>query len=235
MVEKDATMVSVMHSKKIAIVALSLLLPAPIIGIWASLNLDSVGQIIWTVMKFWLIVMPALWLLLVEKGKVSLSKSSMKGLIEGAFWSIPVGAVIWLLYTFCLESYVDKEGIRSQIESLGLTSSLSFWSFALMISFGNALMEEYVWRWFVFAKCKTLAGPFLGILLAAFFFTAHHIIVIWNFGDAMIVTIGSVAIFLAGCLWCYLYQKFHSIWPGYISHVVADLAVFCIAWQILTS
>ena len=178
------TIIPVMYSKKIAIVALSLLLPAPIIGIWASLNLDSAGQIIWTVMKFWLIVMPVLWLLTVEKGKISWSKSSMKGLIEGAFWAIPVGAVIWLLYTFCLESYVDKEGIRFQIELVGFDGSfISFWSFALMISFGNALMEEYVWRWFVFAKCKTLAGPFLGILLAAFFFTAHHIIVLVKRAD----------------------------------------------------
>ncbi|MBI68661.1 MAG: hypothetical protein CMJ38_01315 [Phycisphaerae bacterium] len=218
-----------------AVVALCLLLPAPVIGILASLTLGQVGQFIWTLMKAWLIAMPVLWLLLIDREKLSWSPSSLKGIVVGALWSIPVGCSIWLLYSYCLESYIDKEGIREQIELFGLTTPVMFWSFAIMISFGNALMEEYVWRWFVYSKCKTVAGSMKGIVLAAFFFTAHHVIVIWNFGDVLIVAIGSVAIFFAGCLWCYLYETYQSIWPGYISHVVADLAVFTIAWGMLTS
>tara|TARA_Y100001970_G_C14021228_1_gene743627 strand:+ start:256 stop:957 length:702 start_codon:yes stop_codon:yes gene_type:complete len=227
--------VSSLKAKQKGIVALCLLLPAPIIGIIASLTLGQVGQFIWTLMKVWLIVMPTLWLLLIDKEKLSWSSTSGFGIIVGAIWTLPVGLCIWFLYTYCLESYVDKEGIRQQIQLFGLTTPVMFWSFALMISFGNALMEEYVWRWFVYSKCKTVAGSMKGIVLAAFFFTAHHVIVIWNFGDVSIVAIGSVAIFFAGCLWCYLYETYQSIWPGYISHVVADLAVFTIAWGMLTS
>ncbi len=227
--------ISSLKSKQKGIVALCLLLPAPIIGIISSLTLGQVGQFIWTLMKVWLIVMPTLWLLFIDKGKLSWSPASWRGVIVGTIWAMPVGGGIWFLYTYCLESYVDKEGIRQQIELFGLTTPVMFWSFALMISFGNALMEEYVWRWFVFTKCKAVAGSMKGIVLAAFFFTAHHVIVIWNFGDVPIVAIGSVAIFMAGCLWCYLYEKYHSIWSGYISHIVADLAVFSIAWSILST
>ena len=224
-----------MKSKNRALLALTLLLPAPVIGIVASLNFGSVGQGIWFVMKVWLIAMPVLWLLFIDKEKLSWSPSPLRGIVVGAIWSIPVGCAIWLLYSYCLEPYVDKEGVRQQIKLFGLTTPVMFWSFAIMISFINALMEEYVWRWFVYTKCKTVAGPIKGIMLAAFFFTAHHVIVIWNFGDVSIVAIGSVAIFIAGCLWCCLYQKYTSIWPAYISHVVADLAVFTIAWKILAS
>jgi hypothetical protein len=37
----------------------------------------------------------------------------------------------------------------------------------------------------------------------------------------------------AGACWSFLYLRYESIWPGWISHVLADLAVFLIGWHLL--
>ena len=40
-------------------------------------------------------------------------------------------------------------------------------------------------------------------------------------------------VFAAGCIWAALYSRFRSIWPGYLSHVGADIAGLWIGWELL--
>jgi hypothetical protein len=47
------------------------------------------------------------------------------------------------------------------------------------------------------------------------------------------VALGSLAVLAAGACWSFLYLRYASIWPGWISHVLADLAVFAIGWHLL--
>ncbi len=232
--------ISKLDDRRKAWLALWLILPAPLIGIIASLYLPpvgelQVGQAVWFIMKVWLILMPVLWILYIEQKRLSFSKTNRQGIIAGCFWAIPVGGIILGVYGLFGNALIDDQGIKGQIEQLGLANPVTFWSFAMAISFGNALMEEYVWRWFVFTRCKTIAGVWGGILLSALFFTMHHVIVIWNFGDASLIVLASVGIFGGGTIWAWLYHRYSSIWPGYISHVVADLAIMFVAWEILSA
>lgn len=229
-----------LDAKKQAIVALCLILPAPLLGITASLYLPQlgelqIGQAIWLLMKVWLIAMPVLWLLYIDRGKLSWSPTTLNGIIAGFLWSIPVAGVIFGVYLIAINSIIDTEGIKTQIEQFGLSSPAKFWIFAGAISLGNALMEEYVWRWFVFTKCKALVGVWGGILLSAFFFTVHHVIVVWNFGDGALIALSAIGIFSGGVIWAWLYNKYNSIWPGWICHIVADTAIMWIAWWIITN
>ena len=43
----------------------------------------------------------------------------------------------------------------------------------------------------------------------------------------------TLGVFLGGCAWSWLYLRYRSIWPGYISHIIADIAVFGVGWMIL--
>ena len=180
-----------------AIVALCLILPAPLVGILASLYVPPLGDIqigqgIWLLMKLWLIAMPVLWLLYIDGGKLSWSPSSTKGIVAGCLWVIPVVIIIFGAWLIVRMTLVDEVGIKSQIEQFGLASPAKFWIFASAISLGNALMEEYVWRWFVFTKCKILVGRWGGILLCALFFAVHHVVVVWNFGDGALIVLSSI-------------------------------------------
>jgi hypothetical protein len=226
-----------------ALLALVLILPAPLIGVSSSFYFPplttptgqeiEVGKIIWAVAKIWLMALPVAWLLFVDKGKLSWSPTNTKGVLAGVLWAIPVSVVIFFAYWIAKGSLVDPDA-KQTIENLGITTPAKFLIFASAMSLGNSLMEEYVWRWFVFTKFKILVGAWPAILLSAFFFTVHHIVIMWDYGSIGLVIGGSMALIIGGVIWGYLYNKYNSIWPGWICHVAADTAIMWVTWQIIT-
>ncbi|MBC8310598.1 MAG: CPBP family intramembrane metalloprotease [Planctomycetes bacterium] len=226
-----------------ALLALVLILPAPLIGVSSSFYFPNltmptgkeieVGKIIWAVAKIWLMALPVAWLLFVDRGKLSWSPTNAKGVFAGFLWAIPMSAVIFFAYWIAKGSLVDQDA-KQTIENLGITTPAKFLIFASAMSLGNSLMEEYVWRWFVFTKFKILVGAWPAILLSSFFFTVHHIVIMWDYGSIWLVIAGSLSLFVGGVIWGYLYNKYNSIWPSWICHVAADSAIMWVTWQIIT-
>ncbi len=233
-----------LSQKQKALLALCLILPVPLVGVSSSLYLPpihtvftdeiEIGKVIWAAAKIWLLLFPVVWLLFVDKGKISWSPTNTKGILAGLLWSIPVAFV--LLGTYWIAkggTFIDPEATKT-IEELGIATPAKFLIFASAMSLGNSLMEEYVWRWFVFSRFKVLVGVWSAILLSALFFTVHHVIILWNVGSIWLVLAGSIALFAGGIIWGYLYNKYNSIWPGWICHVAADTAIMWVTWQMLT-
>jgi membrane protease YdiL (CAAX protease family) len=104
---------------------------------------------------------------------------------------------------------------------------------ALYIALANSLLEEFVWRWFVFRQVERLAGPRLRVPLAALGFTLHHIVVFAVQLGTELAIAGSIAVFVAGCLWSWLYARWRSVWPGWVCHALVDAAGLWIGWQLL--
>ena len=82
-----------LNEKQKAVVSLCLILPAPLMGITASLYFPhfgdvQIGQAIWLLMKVWLIAMPVLWLLYIDTGRLSWSPTTLKGVLAGLLWAI---------------------------------------------------------------------------------------------------------------------------------------------------
>ena len=94
-------------------------------------------------------------------------------------------------------------------------------------------MEEYVWRWFVFRKFEVLLGGKLAVPAAALAFTAHHVIVLAAQFDWPIAVLGACGVFIGGAAWSWLYLRYRSIWPGYVSHAIADAAIFIIGYRLI--
>lgn len=230
-------------AKQKALLALCLILPAPIIGVTSSFFLPpienpitneiEIGKIIWAIAKIWLLLLPVVWLLLIDKEKLSWSPTSCKGIVAGLLWSIPVSIAILGAYWIAKGSLLDPEA-KETINELGISSPATFLIFASAMSLGNSLMEEYVWRWFVFSKFKLLVGAWPAILLSSLFFTLHHVVIMWTFGSMELIIIGSIGMCIGGIIWGWLYQKYNSIWPGWICHVAADTAIMWITWTIIT-
>jgi len=232
-----------LNAKQKAVLALVLILPAPMIGVTSSFFLPSIqnavtqdieiGKVIWAVAKLWLILLPVVWLLYIDRGKLSWSPTTTKGIFAGLLWSIPVSAAILGVYWFAKDSLLNPEA-KEMINELGISSPAQFLIFASAMSLGNSLMEEYVWRWFVFTKFKVLVGVWPAIILSAVFFTLHHVVIMWNFGSMELIIVGSLGLCIGGIVWGWLYQKYNSIWPGWICHVAADTAIMWITWTIIT-
>jgi membrane protease YdiL (CAAX protease family) len=43
----------------------------------------------------------------------------------------------------------------------------------------------------------------------------------------------SIAVFVAGLTWSWIYARSASIWSAWASHALVDIAVFWAGWQIL--
>src|SRR5262249_38911570 len=96
----------------------------------------------------------------------------------------------------------------------------------------NPLAEEYIWRWFVFRRTEII-WPAAATLLAAFFFTVHHVIALAAQFGPVVTVVGSTGVFIGGWMWSWCYARYRSIWPGYVSHAIVDFAIFSLGWMLL--
>jgi uncharacterized protein len=224
-------------SRAAAIVALLLLIPAPTIGVFLAMVPDATRGLTWgaaayVACKVWILVFPALWLLLVERGRLSLSPVRQGGLKVGALLGVLTSAAIVGAY-FVFHTWIDVDSMREAVERNGIGTPIRYLALVIPLALLNSLIEEYVWRWFVFRKCETLMGGGLAVVVSALLFTVHHIVALKAQTSWDVTLLASLGVFLGGCAWSWMYRRYRSIWPGYISHIIADIAVFGVGWMIL--
>lgn len=222
------------RSRSGAAVALLLLAPAPTIGVAAALGAgpDPLGQAVYLVAKAWIVIFPASWFLLVEKERASLSPARWEGLAIGAAVGLVSAVAIvgaWLL----LGGRVDPAAVSAAVDRMGLRSIGAYVVAALGWSFVNSLVEEYVYRWFVYRCLLRLVAPGAAVVGSAAVFTAHHVVALSFYLEPVLVAVASAGVFVGGAVWSLLYRRYGSIWPGWVAHVLADLAIFGIGGWIV--
>lgn len=228
------------HPRTNALIALLLLVPVPTIGVWCGLYSEGMrgsdlGQSIYFASKLWILLMPAFWLLLVEGGRITWSPVRHQNLFVGVVSGVVLSALIVVGWLAAGPYLIDPEMVRATAAASGLGSPLRYGIFALYICTINAVIEEYVWRWFVYRKSETLLGKagIGAVLLSAAFFTVHHFIALMAQFTWLPAILASAGVFIGGCVWSALYLRFRSIWPGFASHVLVDITIFLIGASIL--
>ncbi|MCU0306148.1 MAG: CPBP family intramembrane metalloprotease [Thermoanaerobaculales bacterium] len=224
-----------MTDRRRALIALGLLVPVPSLGaatamIWAP---GPTGQALFMAAKVWLVAFPVLWYLAVERGRPSLSPATRGGLGLGLATGVAAGAAIWLaaLLTGVLD--MDVGELAGVVGEMGLASPRAYLLGALGWTFVNSLIEEFVYRWFVLSELERLVATPAAVLGSAAVFTAHHVVALSTYLPWGLTVLASTGVFLGGVLWAVLYARTRSIWPGWVSHVLADVAVFAVGWELL--
>jgi hypothetical protein len=128
---------------------------------------------------------------------------------------------------------MDMTALADEVDDMGLDTPRAFLLGALGWTFANSLMEEYVYRWFVLTRCERLMRPSLAVPASAAVFTAHHVVALSTYLPWNLTALASLGVFLGGALWAWLYSRYRSIWPGWISHIIADVAIFAVGWELL--
>ena len=225
-------------SRMLAAFALLLLVPMPSIGTALAMVVPAtegttIGQICYFAAKVWLVVFPAIWLTFVLKQRWSWSPPRHGGFGVAALLGAAISVFIVSAFFLIGEHIVDAQMIRDEAAANNIDAPVNFIVFGIAIFLFNSLMEEYVWRWFVFRQCETLVGGKAGVLLSALFFTLHHIIAIRAQFEWTATILASIGVFVGGAAWSWCYLRFRSIWPGYVSHLIVDVAIYLIgAWII---
>ena len=215
-------------SRRRAFLALALLAPVPSLGIWAAMVAapGTVGHGVFLVAKLWLLVFPAAWYLLVEKGKPSWSPLRWGGLTAGFLSGVVLAAAIVLGAWLVDAQHMDLAPLRAAVREMNLASPAAYLAGAAAWTLVNSLIEEYVYRWFILRQCEALLPPAAAVIASAAVFTIHHVIALNQYLDPGFTALASAGVFIGGIVWATLYHRYRSIWPGWISHVLADIAVF---------
>ncbi len=217
-----------------ALIALTLLAPVPTLGVLAAMVAfpGPLGQGLFAAAKLWLLALPLLWHLLVEGGRPGWSPLVRGGLGLGLAVGLASAAAIagaaWLL-----GDRIDPGRLAAEASEMGLAHPGRYVLAAAYWIFVNSVVEEYVYRWFVFRQCRALLARWPAIVAANLVFTAHHVLAVGLYLEPSLAALASLGVFLGGCSWSWLYDRTGSVWPGWLAHALADVAVFAVGWRLL--
>jgi len=218
-----------------SLLALLLLVPAPSIGILVGMIIapNLFGRSVFFISKIWILLLPLFWHVFVDKQKLSLSKPTNGGFGVGAFLGVIISLVILAVYFGFGRYLIEPKAVKDMAVSIGLNNLRTYLIVAGYWILLNSVLEEYVWRWFVVKKCKSLLPANAAIGVSALCFTIHHIIAMQVCFNGLLVSVASVGIFIGGVVWSACYNRYRSIWPGYLSHAIVDVAVFGIGYILI--
>lgn len=230
-----ATEPPVRPSRTTALVALLLLAPVPTLGVACAMIAmpGTAGRAVFAVAKIWLVIFPALWYLAIERGTPSWSPARSGGLALGATVGLGLGMSIVVVYWGVLGDMVDQAAVRRAAAAMDLATPTSFLAAAAGWTLVNSVVEEYVYRWFILRELRALISDVAAVLGSAAIFTAHHTVAMSVYLGRLPTLLGSIGVFLGGAIWSGLYLRYGSIWPGWISHALVDVAVFLVGWHLV--
>jgi membrane protease YdiL (CAAX protease family) len=217
------------------VAALALMVPVPSLGVASAMVLwpGELGQGIFLIAKIWLVSFPILWYLAVERGRPSLSPPRRGGLGVGLLLGLAMAGAIGVGGGLVALPLIDREALAGIVRGMDLTTPGSFLAAAAGWTFINSLVEEFVWRFFVLRQFGKLLTGGAAVVAAAVAFTVHHVVALATYLGPGLTALGSVGVFAGGVVWGRCYRRYRSIWPGWISHVLADVAVFALGWLLL--
>ena len=217
-----------------ALAALALTTPVPTLGVVLGLILfpGPLGRTLFAIGKLWLLVIPILWWLQVEKGGWPLRRPSARSLLVGLASGVVIALTIGTAYA-ALGSQIEASPLSEVTTSLGLGSARAYLAGAAYWIIVNSLLEEYLYRWFMLRQCTRVLPVWAAVLASAAVFTLHHTVALQVYLPVGFTVLASLGVFLGGCIWAVLYQRYQSVWPGWVSHILADIAVFAVGWDLL--
>ncbi|NJK48494.1 CPBP family intramembrane metalloprotease [Candidatus Gracilibacteria bacterium] len=168
-----------------------------------------------------------------DRSTIKISPPKSKELLAGTILGLLMFGAILAAYWFVGRSWIDLESIRMRAQQAGTGNASIYLVGAIYFSFVNSLFEEYIWRWFIASQCAIIIPGIRAIFLSALLFTLHHIIGLAAYVDWRVVLVGSLGVFVGGVIWSWCYLTYRSIWSSYISHILADLAIAIVGWQLL--
>ncbi|QDV36696.1 CPBP family intramembrane glutamic endopeptidase [Tautonia plasticadhaerens] len=225
-----------------ALAALLLLVPIQSLAVIALLFAfpGVEGKIFSGICRIWMLVLPLVWTRSVEGAPLDIRGPTRRGVGIGLAAGLALLAVILATYAL-VRPILDPGVLLARASSTGFDRPVSFVLVSAYVIFVNSLLEEYVWRWFVYRQVEAILPPGLGnaarramaVLVAAMLFTVHHVIALSAWVGPGAVLLGSVGVFLGALIWSAIYARERSLWPCYFSHILADLAIMIIGYDVI--
>lgn len=184
-----------------------------------------VGKILFILTKVVFFGGPLYWFFVHNKRRLAetlVVKDTFKAIALGVACAVSiVGA-----YLLIGRQLIDVVDLKAGVASLDLTNLGLFVPAALYWCFGNSFLEEFTWRFFIFDRIAEKFSVSTAHVLIAALFTVHHSLAMALYFNLTTNAICSIGIFGASIVWSMIRKHYNNLWPCYISHVLADMAIF---------
>lgn len=153
-------------------------------------------------------------------------------LLPGAAVGVLMGGCVLAGYYALLRPMIDPPALAEKVRSLGLGGH--YWAMAVFISLLHSLFEEYYWRGFILVQLRTrLRGTAALCVVGGVLFGLHHIFALLWLPGLPLVALCVAGTMAAGAVWCWMRLRGRSILDCYVSHVLADLSIFWIGYDLI--
>jgi uncharacterized protein len=199
-----------------------------------------IQQLVYSAGKVVQFTFPLVFLWFAERLWPHLRKPGETGLLYGLGFGLLVAGFMFGAYYGVMRhsSMLAKtpERLRLRLTEFGVTTLPAYLVLTTFIVLLHSLLEEYYWRWFVFGWLRKLVPVTLAAVLSSLAFMSHHVVILYvympgRFWNGAVPF--SLGIALGGVFWCWLYQRTHSLYAPWLSHLLIDAAIFAIGWDLL--
>ena len=226
-----------MDDRNKALLGLFLVGIAPTVSVLASFGTGEglLGQISWFTSKLWMLGLPLIWRLRVDDLPISWSKPQNGGFKEALILGGLFAIIMLIAWVFFGIDNVDSTEFRAALEPFGLTVASTYIAGAIFWTFGNSVLEEYVFRWFIVEKAEAIIeGMWKTVFLSAGIFVMHHFFALYFLGFPMWLNLlACFGLFVGGSAFSWLYIRYRSIWVPFVTHAICDVVVFGVGYWIL--
>ena len=139
-----------------------------------------------------------------------------------AFGVIMYGFIIGAY--FLLGKYFDLSGITSSLDEIGVTKQ-NFVFVALYIAVCNSFLEEFIFRGFGFIGLSEKIGVKSACIFSAICFALYHITMMIGWYSFGLTALIIFALFVGGVILNLLDSKCKTVYPAWIVHIFANLAI----------
>ena len=223
----------------LALFLVSLMPTTSILFAYSWSDSELAGQVFFVFAKLWIIAIPIYWLYRVEANNFSIRKLlgldslNLTSRNEAIISGLGMFAIIAGTYAVLGDS-VDITLMKEEIGATGLLNPTTFFLGAIYWITLNSLVEEFVFRQFVGDRLLELTGSnFASVVGSAIVFTLHHTIALSYYFALWQNALETIAILGAGAIWSILWLRHRSLAACWISHAIADVAVFGVAYLLL--
>ncbi len=182
---------------------------------------------------------PLVWMWLYRRSALGFPRPRPADVVAGlAFGAVVAGGML-AAYHFWLKPanfFSAATGpIVAKVTGMGLLTPAAFIALGVFYSLAHSLLEEYYWRWFVFARLTELVKLPTAILVSSLGFAAHHVLIIgFYFGWTSAVTwLFSAGVAIGGAVWAWTYHRSGSLIGPWLSHLLVDAAIFAIGYDLV--
>jgi len=222
-----------------AFLALALILPS--LATWLYFVVfggQPLMRTVYSISKAVQFSLPLLFVSLFAGAPVPMALRSTRGLWQGIAFGLVTAVAIQLLYHLLLSktaAFADMAPrLREKVAGMGALSPARFLLLGAFISFIHSFLEEYYWRWFVYARLRPLAGLGTANLVSSVGFMLHHILVVGvylGWSNWPLVGLLSMGVAVGGLVWAWMFERFGNVTSPWVSHLLVDCSLIAVGYH----